>query len=24
MALWCARPQRKVNVCDDTELKKGD
>ncbi|MEX1166538.1 MAG: NAD-dependent epimerase/dehydratase family protein, partial [Hydrogenophaga sp.] len=22
-ALWCARPQRVVNVCDDTELKMG-
>ena len=22
-ALWCARPQRVVNVCDDTDLKMG-
>lgn len=22
-ALWCARPQRTLNVCDDTELKMG-
>jgi nucleoside-diphosphate-sugar epimerase len=24
LALWRARPQRNVNVCDDTELKMGD
>ena len=23
-ALWCARPQRVLNVCDDTQLKMGD
>jgi nucleoside-diphosphate-sugar epimerase len=24
LALWRARPQRNLNVCDDTELKMGD
>ena len=24
LALWRARPQRNVNVCDDTDLKMGD